>query len=52
MTEVFPGSLAAFQSVNAGANSITVDPADFGIGLQGFTVVSVRMASFTAPYTP
>lgn len=52
MTEVFPGSLAAFTSVSAGQNSIIVDVADTGIGLQGLTLISALNADITIPSFP
>lgn len=53
VTEVFPGSLGAFDSITAGANSVTVDIANSGLGLQGYSVVSATNANVTVPgFTP
>lgn len=58
VTEVTPGSLAAFESISSGPNSVTVDAANSGIGLQGLTVVSSINATLSIPaiapgtYTP
>ncbi len=52
VTEAFPGSLNAFPSNTAGQNSVTVDIANSGIGLQGFTVVSSTNANVSIPSFP
>ena len=52
MTEVFPGSSAAFPSVIAGSGSVTVDPANVGIGMQSLTLVSASNAVVTIPSFP
>jgi hypothetical protein len=52
ITEVFPGSSSAFTSVTAGAGSVTVDPANVGIGLQNLTVVSATNANVSIPSFP
>ncbi len=49
VTEAFPGSQAAFTSITSGPNAVTVDIANSGIGLQGFTVVSASNANVTIP---
>ncbi len=49
VTEVFPGSAGAFDSVTAGVNSVTVDAAANGIGLQGYTLVSATNANVSIP---
>lgn len=49
VTEVFPGSLAAFSSITAGPNSVTVDIADIGPPLQGLSLISAVNASVTLP---
>jgi hypothetical protein len=52
ITEVFPGSQAAFTSITAGAGSVTVDPSDSSFGLQGFTLVSATNANVFIPSFP
>jgi hypothetical protein len=52
VSEVFPGSQAAFQSITAGAGSITVDVVDTGIGLQSLTLVSSTNANVSIPAFP
>jgi hypothetical protein len=52
VTEVFPGSLNAFTSITAGQNSVTVDIANNGVGLQGYTVVSATNANVNIPAFP
>ena len=52
MTEVFPGSLAAFTSITPGSGAVTVDPANVGIGLQSFTLVSATNAVVNIPAFP
>jgi hypothetical protein len=53
VTEVFPGSLGSFDSITAGPNSVTVDIANSGLGLQGYTVVSATNANVSIPgFTP
>lgn len=49
VSEVFPGSQAAFQAITAGPGSVTVDAVDFGIGLQALTLVSATNANVTIP---
>ncbi len=49
ITEVFAGSAGAFDSVTAGVNSVTVDAAANGIGLQGYTLVSATNANVSIP---
>ena len=52
VTEVFPGSAAAFQSISAGPGSVTVDMADVGSGLQGLSVISAFNADVSVPVFP
>lgn len=52
VTEVFSGSLNAFTSITAGPNSVTVDIANGGIGLQGYTLVSSSNANVSIPSFP
>lgn len=49
VSEVFPGSLGAFQAITPGPGSITVDVLDGGMGLQGYTLVSAENADVTVP---
>jgi hypothetical protein len=52
VSEVFPGSLSAFTSITAGPNSVTVDIADNGIGLQGYSLVNATNANVNIPAFP
>lgn len=52
VTEVFPGSAAAFTSITAGPGTVTVDPVNTGVGLQGFTLVSATNANVAIPSFP
>lgn len=52
VTEVTPGSLAAFEAITAGPNAVTVDAANTGIGLQGLTVISSTNANISIPSIP
>ena len=49
VTEVFPGSLNAFQAISAGPNSVTVDLNTNSLGLQGYTLVTAQNANLTIP---
>jgi len=44
--------MSAFTSITAGSGSVTVDPADVGIGLQSFTLVSSANAAVTIASFP
>ncbi len=49
LTEERAGALAQFSSITAGVNSVTVDPANTGLGLQGYSVVSATNAVISIP---
>ena len=53
VTETRPGGLGQFDAITAGAGSVTVDPVNFGTGLQGYTLDSAVNATVTIPaFTP
>ncbi len=52
VTEVFPGSAAAFSSIVGTENRVTIDPANSGIGLQNVSVVSSMNAVVSIPAFP
>jgi hypothetical protein len=53
VTETRPGGLGQFDAITAGAGSVTVDPVNFGNGLQGYTLDSATNAVVSIPaFTP
>lgn len=52
VTEVFPGSAAAFEAITAGNGSVTVDHANTGLGLQNISLVSATNANVNIPAFP
>ncbi len=52
ITETRPGGLSQFEAITPGAGSVTVDPVNFGNGLQAFTVVSATNATVNIPTFP
>ncbi len=52
LTEVNPGSLAAFEAITAGSGTVTVDMVDTSIGLLGLTLVNASNANVSIPAFP
>ncbi|HMQ04014.1 MAG TPA: Ig-like domain repeat protein [Pyrinomonadaceae bacterium] len=52
LTEVNPGSLAAFEAITAGSGTVTVDMVDSSIGLLGLTLVNASNANVNIPMFP
>ena len=44
--------MSAFTSITPGPGTVTVDPTDVGLGLQGLTLVSATNANVTIPSFP